>query len=134
MNFLKPKALTQKQRFNRALLFSIPIGLILGIAHYVVNAMIPFVSFSIIYVIVGYLAAQAIQYVSHGVGIKFRYIAVLTYVISILVSDVLVPAFLYDVNVLFYFQLVFRSMIQPSGLLSLAFRVVGGIAAYWSLG
>lgn len=134
MNFLKPGPLSTSKRLNRALAFGIPIGIVIGVIHYFVREMLGGFELSLIYILVGYAVGQAIQYVSHGVGIKFRYITVGVYIIAMLVTDVVMPSLLWGISPLAYLVPYLQSMLNAGGLLSVAFRIAGGVAAYFSLG
>ena len=132
MNIFKPGPMNNQQRFQRALLFGIPIAIVIGVIHYFAEAMLP-ITFSIIYVIVGYAVGQALQYVSHGIGKEFKYLAVAVYILSIIVSDVFMPSFMYNFSVIPYFMSYVRSLFSINGVFSIASRVFGGVAAYYSM-
>lgn len=133
MSFLKPGPMNNSQRFNRALLFAIPIGIIAGILHYAINQMIPMFRFSIIYILVGYGIGRAIQYVSHGVGRNFKYLAVGAFIISVIVSDIIIPTLMLNIDFISFLQFKIASYLSLNGLLDLLFVAFGAAAAYSSL-
>lgn len=133
MSFLKPGPLNMSQRFQRALLFSVPIAIVIGILHFIVRRMLGGFELSLVYMIVGYLIALSLQYVSHGSGQKFRLLAVGVYILALLVSDVFIPAIVYHIDVIAYLQSYFRQLLDSGSLVSSAFKVVGALVAYFSL-
>lgn len=133
MSFLKPKPMPQSKRFVRALIFAIPFAILLGIANFFLTQALGNMTFSVIYILMGYLIAEFIAYVSHGAQRKFRILAAVLTVVAILVSDVIFPSLYYDVNMLRYFQAYFSHLISIDGLLGLLFKAIAVGVAYQTI-
>lgn len=81
-------ALNSKQRFLRACLFGIPTAIGLGIAYGIISRILP-ITFSIVYVGIGYLIGYVIQKFGRGVQPKFSYLAAGLAILSFILSDVI---------------------------------------------
>lgn len=124
------RPLNLQQRYQRALIIGPLLGLGLGILYGVFNSFVP-IEFSIVYVFIGYGIGALIQKFTRGVGSKFALISVGSYILAVLVGDIILPSLLSGFPLvealLFYIESFSTSV---SGLLSIAFRILGGIAAY----
>ncbi len=125
-------ALNSKQRFLRACLFGIPTALGLGIAYGILSRFMP-ITFSIVYVGIGYLIGYVIQKFGRGVQPKFSYLAAGLALLSFILSDI-VRYFGISLNyglvqqVIAIVSQVYLGSIN--GLINLAFIAWGVIMAY----
>lgn len=124
-------ALNSKQRFTRALIVGIPTALGLGIAYGMITRFIP-ITFSIVYVGIGYLIGLVIQKYGRGVQPKFSYLAAGLAIVSFVLADAV--QYLGLGNLIYVFQLI-PFLIQSylgsiNGLINLAFMAFGVVTAY----
>ena len=129
-------ALTQKQRFTRAVLFGLLTSIGLTFAYVIVNKLmfgIGFV-FDIFYVGIGYVIGLVIQKTGHGVQAKFSILAAVFCVMIIIFGDLftLYPLLLKEPSLIgnafvwliqYYFSGVFS-------IIGFAFRIYGVYTAY----
>jgi len=124
-------ALNSKQRFTRALIVGIPTALGLGIAYGIITRFIP-ITFSIVYVGIGYLIGLVIQKYGRGVQPKFSYLAAGLAIVSFVLADAV--QYLGLSNLIYVFQIL-PFLIQSylgsiNGLINLAFMAFGVVTAY----
>ena len=135
MNFLNPKPLSQKERWQRALVFGIPFSILVGILTALLNRALGNIQFGIVYIGVGWVIAWFIQTVSHGAQKKFRYLALACYVLALLVAEVVFIAILYDINIFNYLMIYLRALLSVdiNSLLGILIRILGGVVAYQNI-
>lgn len=124
--------LNSNQRFLNALLYGIPTALGLGIAYGYISRILP-ITFSIVYVGIGYLIGMVIQKFGRGVQVKFSILGAVLAGIAFVLSDVvryfglsLNPIILYQA-VLIITQVYLGSI---NGLINLLFFAWGIVTAY----
>ena len=124
--------LNSNQRFLNALLYGIPTALGLGIAYGYISRILP-ITFSIVYVGIGYLIGMDIQKFGRGVQVKFSILGAVLAGIAFVLSDVvryfglsLNPIILYQA-VLIITQVYLGSI---NGLINLLFFAWGIVTAY----
>ena len=124
--------LNSNQRFLNALLYGIPTALGLGIAYGYISRILP-ITFSIVYVGIGYLIGMVIQKFGRGVQIKFSILGAVLAGIAFVLSDVvryfglsLNPIILYQA-ILIITQVYLGSI---NGLINLLFFAWGIVTAY----
>lgn len=124
--------LNPNQRFLNALLYGIPTALGLGIAYGYISRILP-ITFSIVYVGIGYLIGMVIQKFGRGVQVKFSILGAVLAGIAFVLSDVvryfglsLNPIILYQA-VLIITQVYLGSI---NGLINLLFFAWGIVTAY----
>jgi hypothetical protein len=124
--------LNSNQRFLNALLYGIPTALGLGIAYGYISRILP-ITFSIVYVGIGYLIGMVIQKFGRGVQVKFSFLGAVLAGIAFVLSDVvryfglsLNPIILYQA-VLIITQVYLGSI---NGLINLLFFAWGIVTAY----
>ena len=125
-------ALNSKQRFLRACLFGIPTAIGLGIAYGILSRFLP-ITFSIIYVGMGYAIGYVIQKFGRGVQAKFSYLAGGLALFSFILSDVVrYFGFNFGNNLLNQILAIISQVYLGSlyGLINLAFIAWGVIMAY----
>lgn len=135
MNFLNPKPLSQKERWQRAILFGIPFSIIVGILTAFLNRALGNIEFGIVFIAVGWIIAWFIQTVSHGAQRKFKYLAVACYILAVLVADVIFYAILFDINIFTYLTIYLRSLLSVdiNSLIGVLIRILGGVVAYQNI-
>ena len=124
--------LNSNQRFLNALLYGIPTELGLGIAYGYISRILP-ITFSIVYVGIGYLIGMVIQKFGRGVQVKFSILGAVLAGIAFVLSDVvryfglsLNPIILYQA-ILIITQVYLGSI---NGLINLLFFAWGIVTAY----
>ncbi|HCT62968.1 MAG TPA: hypothetical protein DIC19_02570 [Erysipelotrichaceae bacterium] len=124
--------LNSNQRFLNALLYGIPTALGLGIAYGYISRILP-ITFSIVYVGIGYLIGMVIQKFGRGVQVKFSILGAVLAGVAFVLSDVvryfglsLNPIILYQA-VLIITQVYLGSI---NGLINLLFFAWGIVTAY----
>lgn len=124
--------LNSNQRFLNAILYGIPTALGLGIAYGYISRILP-ITFSIVYVGIGYLIGMVIQKFGRGVQVKFSILGAVLAGIAFVLSDVvryfglsLNPIILYQA-VLIITQVYLGSI---NGLINLLFFAWGIVTAY----
>jgi len=124
--------LNSNQRFLNALLYGIPTALGLGIVYGYISRILP-ITFSIVYVGIGYLIGMVIQKYGRGVQVKFSILGAVLAGIAFVLSDVvryfglsLNPIILYQA-VLIITQVYLGSI---NGLINLLFFAWGIVTAY----
>lgn len=124
--------LNSNQRFLNALLYGIPTALGLGIAYGYISRILP-ITFSIVYVGIGYLIGLVIQKFGRGVQVKFSVLGAVLAGVAFVLSDVvryfglsLNPIILYQA-VLIITQVYLGSI---NGLINLLFFAWGIVTAY----
>ncbi len=124
--------LNSNQRFLNALLYGIPTALGLGITYGYISRILP-ITFSIVYVGIGYLIGMVIQKYGRGVQVKFSILGAVLAGIAFVLSDVvryfglsLNPIILYQA-VLIITQVYLGSI---NGLINLLFFAWGIVTAY----
>lgn len=85
MEIFNMRSLTQKQRFNTAIIFGLIAAVVLGIATGFVRR---FINFSLIIWAVGFGVAWVIKKMGRGVQVKFSVLAAIYALVGILLSDV----------------------------------------------
>ena len=123
--------LNSNQRFLNALLYGIPTALGLGIAYGYISRILP-ITFSIVYVGIGYLIGMVIQKFGRGVQVKFSILGAVLAGIAFVLSDVvryfglsLNPIILYQA-ILIITQVYLGSI---NGLINLLFFAWGIVTA-----
>lgn len=125
-------ALNSKQRFIRACLFGIPTAIGLGVGYGVLSRFMP-ITFSIIYVGIGYVIGYVIQKYGRGVQPKFSYLAGGLALLSFILSDIVrYYGFNLGYNLLSQIIAIVSQVYLGSlyGLINLAFIAWGVIMAY----
>lgn len=124
--------LNSNQRFLNALLYGIPTALGLGIAYGYISRILP-ITFSIVYVGIGYLIGMVIQKFGRGVQVKFSILGAVLAGVAFVLSDVvryfglsLNPIILYQA-ILIITQVYLGSI---NGLINLLFFAWGIVTAY----
>lgn len=124
--------LNSNQRFLNALLYGIPTALGLGIAYGYISRILP-ITFSIVYVGIGFLIGMVIQKFGRGVQVKFSILGAVLAGIAFVLSDVvryfglsLNPIILYQA-ILIITQVYLGSI---NGLINLLFFAWGIVTAY----
>ena len=124
--------LNSNQRFLNALLYGIPTALGLGIAYVYISRILP-ITFSIVYVGIGYLIGMVIQKFGRGVQVKFSILGAVLAGVAFVLSDVvryfglsLNPIILYQA-ILIITQVYLGSI---NGLINLLFFAWGIVTAY----
>lgn len=124
--------LNSNQRFLNALLYGIPTALGLGIAYGYISRILP-ITFSIVYVGIGYLIGMVIQKFGRGVQVKFSILGAVLAGFAFVLSDVvryfglsLNPIILYQA-ILIITQVYLGSI---NGLINLLFFAWGIVTAY----
>jgi len=125
-------ALNSKQRFVRACLFGFPTAIGLGIAYGILSRFMP-ITFSIIYVGIGYVIGYVIQKFGRGVQPKFSYLGGGLALLSFILSDI-VRYFGLNLGYNLFSQIIaIVSQVYLGsiyGLINLAFIAWGVIMAY----
>lgn len=125
-------ALTSKQRFTRALIVGIPTALGLGIGYGLLTRFLP-ITFSIVYVGIGYLIGLVIQRNGRGVQPKFSFLAAGLAIVSFILADLVQVAGLNFLAALPLVPLIVVSYLNSlNGLINLAFIAFGVLTAYRS--
>ncbi len=130
MKVFNTRALSQNQRFTKALIVGIPTALILGIAYGYIVRILP-IRFSIIYLGIGWLIGDVIRKYGRGVQAKFSYLAAILAVISFLISDAVTYVgllFMYWPQVII--SITLNSLSNINGMLHLLFIAGGAYFAY----
>lgn len=125
-------ALTSKQRFIRACLFGFPTAIGLGIAYGIISRFMP-ITFSIIYVGIGYVIGYVIQKFGRGVQPKFSYLGAGLALLAFILSDIVrYFGFNLGYNLLSQIMAIVSQVYLGSiyGLINLAFIAWGVIMAY----
>lgn len=130
MNIFKVKPMSQKERWNRALMFGIPFSILVGIAYYYISGLFRQFEFGVLYLLIGYLIALFIQKVSHGAQKKFKILAVCCYILAILISDIIYPALLSNVDLLRALRVYLSYMFNVHNIIGLLIRALGAYTAY----
>lgn len=124
--------LNSNQRFLNALLYGIPTALGLGIAYGYISRILP-ITFSIVYVGIGYLIGMVIQKFGRGVQVKFSILGAVLAGIAFVLSDV-VRYFGLSLNPIILYQaiLIITHVYLGSinGLINLLFFAWGIVTAY----
>jgi hypothetical protein len=130
MRIFNTQALSQKQRFTKAILMALPASIGLGYAYGILTFFIP-IRFSIVYIGIGWLLGRLIQKVGRGIDLKFSILAAVLAVLSFLISDLIS---IVGFNPLPYLSLLyilpFSYLSSINGLLHLLFIGLGAIMAY----
>lgn len=129
MEIFNSRSLTQKQRFNRALLVGVPVSFVLAILFAYIRRYIPS---SILLVVMAYLIAMTLQKVGRGVQKRFSILGLILALLAIVISDVV---FYFDVGALLdidAYLMAIRFVVQDdiSSVLGLVYRVVGVYVGY----
>lgn len=125
-------ALNSKQRFLRACLFGIPTAIGLGVGYGILSRFMP-ITFSIIYVGIGYVIGYVIQKYGRGVQPKFSYLAGGLALLSFILSDIVrYFGISLGYNLLSQIIAIVSQVYLGSlyGLINLAFIAWGVIMAY----
>lgn len=133
MNIFKPGLMNNQQRWTRALIFGIPIGILAGALYFLVSKLLGNYEISLIFILIGYGVAWLIQQVSHGAQTKFKILAVICYVIAVFVGDILMEVIINGYPLGLLTQAYFQYLLSPSGLVALGFRLLGAVVAYVSI-
>lgn len=130
MRIFNTQALSQKQRFTKAIILAVPAALGLGYAYGLITFFIP-IRFSIVYIGIGWVLGRLIQKVGRGIDLKFSILAAALSVLSFLISDLISMV---GLNPLPYLSLLYVLPISYlnsiNGLLHLLFIGLGAIMAY----
>jgi cytochrome c biogenesis protein CcdA len=128
-------AISRNQRFTKAIVWGVPIALLIGIVYGVVSFISPF-EFSIVYIGIGYLIGYVIKNKGRGVHLRFSILAAGLTILAILIGDVLTffgPAAFGSLDsVIFAFSSTVMLWLSANigTLISLLFRVAGVYFAY----
>lgn len=130
MKVFNTRALSQNQRFTRALLVGIPSALVLGITYGYIVRILP-IRFSIIYLGIGWLIGDLIRKYGRGVQKKFSILAALCAIGSFLIADAVTYVgllFIYWPQVIV--SITLNSLSNINGMLHLLFIAGGAYFAY----
>ncbi|MDI9541023.1 MAG: hypothetical protein QM204_06085 [Bacillota bacterium] len=119
--FNKP-ALTRRQRFTRAILFGSLATFLITILNIVLIKAFH-LYFVILYVAIGWVIGNAIQYFGKGVQIQFSILAAVLTAVCILICDLVA----YDFNIAFYLSSFTGGY---DTIFELGYRVAGVYLAY----
>lgn len=130
MEIFNTRSLTQKQRFNVALLVGLISAVVLGIVSGIFRNKVA--NFSLIIVGVGYLIAFAIRKFGRGVQVKFSIVAAIFTFVAIVMSDVVTVmgvAGLFDLS---SYQIIFKYAAQNEihSVLWIAYRLLALYISY----
>ncbi|CAM2833984.1 hypothetical protein [Erysipelothrix tonsillarum] len=130
MEIFNTRSLTQKQRFNVALLVGLISAVVLGIVSGIFRNKVA--NFSLIIVGVGYLIAFAIRKFGRGVQVKFSIAAAIFTFVAIVMSDVVTVmgvAGLFDLS---SYQIIFKYAAQNEihSVLWIAYRLLALYISY----
>lgn len=130
MEIFNTRSLTQKQRFNVALLVGLISAVVLGIVSGIFRNKVA--NFSLIIVGVGYLIAFAIRKFGRGVQVKFSIAAAIFTFVAIVMSDVVTVmgvAGLFDLS---SYQIIFKYAAQNEihSVLWIAYRLLAIYISY----
>ncbi|MDE8255722.1 hypothetical protein PT226_08255 [Erysipelothrix rhusiopathiae] len=130
MEIFNTRSLTQKQRFNVALLVGLVSAVVLGIVSGIFRNKIA--NFSLVIVGVGYLIALAIQKFGRGVQIKFSIAAALFTFLAIVMSDVVTVMGIAGLFDLSSYQIIFKYAAQNEihSVLWIAYRLLAIYISY----
>lgn len=130
MEIFNTRSLTQKQRFNVALLVGLVSAVVLGIVSGIFRNKIA--NFSLVIVGVGYLIALAIQKFGRGVQIKFSIAAALFTFLAIVMSDVVTVMGIVGLFDLSSYQIIFKYAAQNEihSVLWIAYRLLAIYISY----
>lgn len=131
MKLFDTRTLNQNERFQRALILALPISIIIGVLYALIQRVLFSMEISIVFILIGYLIANIILRIGRGAQPRFRYLAVICYILVIVIGDVLLPSLIqgsdFFVNIRWYIASLLSGF---NGLISLLFRVIGGVIAY----
>ncbi len=128
-------AITQNERFKKALIFGILAAVGLTAVYVLINNVLKTVEFSIIFILLGYAIGYVVKTTGRGVQTKFSVLAAVLCFLIIVFGDL----FTFFPSIIFYPQswiaglgIVFSSYasISMSTILSLLFRVYAIYVAY----
>ncbi|AZK43608.1 MULTISPECIES: hypothetical protein [Erysipelothrix] len=130
MEIFNTRSLTQKQRFNVALLVGVVSAVVLGIVSGIFRNKVA--NFSLVIVGVGYLIALAIQKFGRGVQMKFSIIAALFTLLAIIISDVVTVMGIAGLFELSSYQIIFKYAAQNEihSVLWIAYRLLAIYISY----
>ncbi|AGN25064.1 hypothetical protein PT250_03670 [Erysipelothrix rhusiopathiae] len=130
MEIFNTRSLTQKQRFNVALLVGLVSAVVLGIISGIFRNKVA--NFSLVIVGVGYLIALAIQKFGRGVQIKFSIAAALFTFLAIVMSDVVTVMGIAGLFDLSSYQIIFKYAAQNEihSVLWIAYRLLAIYISY----
>ncbi|QDE01902.1 hypothetical protein [Erysipelothrix rhusiopathiae] len=130
MEIFNTRSLTQKQRFNVALLVGLVSAVVLGIISGIFRNKVA--NFSLVIVGVGYLIALAIQKFGRGVQIKFSIAASLFTFLAIVMSDVVTVMGIAGLFDLSSYQIIFKYAAQNEihSVLWIAYRLLAIYISY----
>ncbi|UPU38358.1 hypothetical protein MX850_06460 [Erysipelothrix sp. Poltava] len=130
MEIFNTRSLTQKQRFNVALLVGLVSAVVLGIISGIFRNKVA--NFSLVIVGVGYLIALAIQKFGRGVQIKFSIAAALFTFLAIVMSDVVTVMGIAGLFDLSSYQIIFKYAAQNEihSVLWIAYRLLAIYITY----
>lgn len=124
--------LNSNQRFLNALFYGIPTALGLGIAYGYISRILP-ITFSLVYVGIGYVIGMVIQKYGRGVQVKFSVLGAVLAAIAFILSDV-VRYFGLSLNPIILYQAVIIItqvyLASINGLINLLFFAWGIVTAY----
>ena len=132
MKIFNTKILNNRQRWKRALLFSIGATLLSGIVIGIIQNILGFTS-SLFDFAIAYFISWIILETGHGVQVKFSILASICTAIAIIIADMIGFMGLYALlNPIFSFYLVLMDYlsIDMSNLLSLALKALAIYYAY----
>lgn len=130
MEIFNTRSLTQKQRFNVALLVGLVSAVVLGFISGIFRNKVA--NFSLVIVGVGYLIALAIQKFGRGVQIKFSIAAALFTFLAIVMSDVVTVMGIAGLFDLSSYQIIFKYAAQNEihSVLWIAYRLLAIYISY----
>ena len=124
------RAITRKQRFQRALLYAVPASIVIGILAGYINRLLP-LEFEIVYIGVGYLIGEIIKEFGRGVQIHFAILGVVLTAVAFLIADIVM---IFTIRGLLPSALIYSVPTALSyvfsSILSLLFRAAGLYMAY----
>lgn len=131
MKLFDTRTLNQSERFKRALLLVLPISIIIGVFYSIIKGMLFSMEISIVFILIGYFVASVVLKIGRGAQLRFRYLALICYILVIVIGDVVIPTLTqgsdFFINIRWYIATLLSGF---NGLISLLFRVLGGVIAY----
>ena len=130
-------AITKNQRFANALVYGIPTALGLGVLYGIFSNLMS-VQFSVVFIGIGYLIGNTVQTKGKGVQNRFSVLGAVLAIVCFMLADLIsmfgINPFVSIGNFFFYtdvwIKFMFSMTSDINGILGVAFRVFGVIAAY----
>lgn len=122
---------SQKERLLRVIPIAILMSIGLGFLLYFLNRYLFLrFEFSLVFVAIGYAMALGVVKFGKGVGLPFQIVALVGYILAIYIGECLMPALVSQMSIITVTQIYLSSFLDISGLVSLLFRIIGGLIAF----